>query len=207
MEGLNGLQRLDQYRLPQGFSLGRPRWQLLLWFCCGSPLVASRWLPGSGWRCGLLRLFGARIGAGCRIKPGLRVKYPWRLIVGSHCWLGEAVWIDNIAPVRLGQRVCLSQGVYLCTGNHDFRSPGFDLRARPIRVASEAWVAANAVLAPGCRIGRGAVVALAAVVRGAVAPGLIVSGNPAQPVGSRQRSAANGPQSSGSQRFIAFSDE
>jgi putative colanic acid biosynthesis acetyltransferase WcaF len=207
MAGLNGIQRLDQYRLPPGFSQGRPRWQQLLWFCGGAPLLANRWLPGSAWRCWLLRAFGARIGGGCRIKPGLRVKYPWRLAVGPHCWLGEAVWIDNIAPVRLGQRVCLSQGVYVCTGNHDFRSPGFELRAEPITVAAEAWVAASAVLAPGCRIGRGAVVALAAVVRGVVGPGVVVSGNPARPVACRQRSAANGLQCSGIHRFTSVADE
>jgi putative colanic acid biosynthesis acetyltransferase WcaF len=202
-----GMQRLDRYSLPEAFSLGRSRWQLMVWFCCGSPVLAARWLPGSGWRCWLLRLFGARIGQGCRIKPGLRVKYPWRLFVGAHCWLGEAVWIDNIAPVRLGRRVCLSQGVYLCTGNHNYRSPGFELQARPISVAPEAWVAAHAVLAPGCRIGRGAVVALAAVVRGAVAPGLIVSGNPALPVGRRQQCAANWAQSSSSHHINACFDE
>jgi len=206
MAELNGLQRLDRYTLPADYSPGRPRWTQLLWFCWGSPLLAARALPGSGWRCWLLRLFGCRLGAGCRIKPGLRVKYPWRLQVGAHCWLGEAVWIDNIAPVRLGQRVCLSQGVYLCTGNHDYRSPGFPLRAEPIHVASDAWVAANAVLAPGVRIGRGAVVALASVARGAVPPGVIVSGNPARPVGCRLRSAANGPQCSGSDTAVTTDD-
>lgn len=207
MVGLNDLQRLESYALPADFSPGRGRWQQLLWFCWGSPLLASRWLPGSAWRCCLLRWFGARIGVGCRLKPGLRVKYPWRLVVGPHCWLGEAVWIDNIAPVRLGRRVCLSQGVYLCTGNHDYRSPTFELQARPITVASEAWVAASAVLAPGCRIGRGAVVSLAAVVRGVVDPGSIVSGNPAQPVGSRQRYAAMGLQRFGTPCFSASADE
>ena len=207
MVELSGVQRLDRYRLPPGFSQGRPRWQQLCWFCVGSPLLANRWLPGSAWRCWLLRAFGARVGGGCRIKPGLRVKYPWRLVVGPHCWLGEAVWIDNVAPVRLGRQVCLSQGVYLCTGNHDFRSPRFDLRARPISIAAEAWVAASAVVAPGCHIGRGAVVALAAVVRGTVPAGVVVSGNPAIPVGCRQRTAANGLQSSGSRGITALDAE
>ncbi|MEA5473690.1 hypothetical protein VB716_05595 [Synechococcus sp. CCY9201] len=60
--------------------------------------------PGFGWRAQLLRLFGARIGSGCRIKPGLRVKFPWRLVVGHACWLAEDCWIDNLAPVTLADR-------------------------------------------------------------------------------------------------------
>jgi putative colanic acid biosynthesis acetyltransferase WcaF len=148
-------------------------------------MLAARWWPGSAWRVGLLRAFGARIGPGCRIKPGLRVKFPWRLQLGRACWLAEDAWIDNLAPVTLGDRVCISQGAYLCTGNHDFRSPGFTLRLGPITVESDAWIAARAVLAPGTRIGAGAVVALAAVVSGNVPAGAIMRGNPAVVVGQR----------------------
>ena len=58
----------------------------------------------------LLRGFGARIGPACHLKPGLRVKFPWRLQLGAACWLAEDVWLDNLAPISLGDRVCLSQG-------------------------------------------------------------------------------------------------
>lgn len=157
----------------------------MLWFCLGAPLLAARWLPGSAWRVHLLRAFGARIGRDCRIKPGLRVKFPWRLVVGEACWLAEDAWLDNLALISLGDRVCLSQGTYLCTGNHDFRSPNFDLRLGPITIGADAWIAARVVLAPGCRIGHGAVVALGAVVSGEVPPGAIVRGNPAVVVAQR----------------------
>lgn len=132
-----------------------------------------------------MRLFGAQIGAGCNIKPGLRVKFPWRLVVGHSCWLAEDAWIDNLAVIRLGDRVCLSQGAYLCTGNHDFRSPAFTLRPSSISVGSDAWIAARAVLAPGTHIGDSAVVALGAVVSGSVPARAIVRGNPAVFIGWR----------------------
>ena len=109
-----------------------------------------------------------------------------RLQVGQACWLAEDAWLDNLAPISLGDRVCLSQGTYLCTGNHNFRSPGFDLRLGPITIGPDAWIAApRAVLAPGTVIGAGAVVALGAVVSGTVPPGAIVRGNPAVVVGER----------------------
>jgi putative colanic acid biosynthesis acetyltransferase WcaF len=179
------IQQLDRYLAPFSWSPGAPLLERSLWFCFGAPLLAARWLPGSAWRVWLLRAFGARIGSGCRLKPGLRVKFPWRLQVGHACWLAEDAWIDNLAPVVLGDRVCLSQGTYLCTGNHDFSSPGFDLRLGPISIGSEAWIAARAVLAPGTQVGPGAVVALGAVVSGSVPAGAIVRGNPAVVVGQR----------------------
>jgi len=64
-------------------------------------------------------------------------------------WFPGSAWPGNLAPIRLGDRVCLSQGTYLCTGNHIFRSPSFDLRLGPITIGSDAWIAARAVLAPG----------------------------------------------------------
>ena len=178
-------QRLDRYRTPPGWHPGAPKVFHALWFCIGAPLLRASWLPGSFWRVLLLRSFGARIGGLCRIKPGLRVKFPWRLNVGEACWLGEDAWLDNLAPICIGDRVCVSQGVYLCTGNHDFNSPDFDLRLGPITIGSDAWIAAYAVVAPGTDVGSGAVVGLGAVVSGSVQEGSIVRGNPALVVGQR----------------------
>ena len=178
------VQQLDRYSTPLSWNPGAPLWCRVLWLVIGKPLVASP-LPGTPWRKALLRAFGARLGVGGRFKPGLQVTFPWRLILGDHCWLGENLWIDNLASVTLGDRVCLSQGAYLCTGNHDFSSPGFELRLGPITIGTDAWIAARAILAPGTQIGFGAVVALGAVVSGSVAAGAIMRGNPAVIVGKR----------------------
>ena len=179
------LQRLDRYSLPIDWHPGAPTSVQVLWFCFGSPLLSARFLPGSLWRILLLRTFGSQIGRGCRFKPGLRVKFPWRLKVGDFCWLGEDAWLDNLASITIGSRVCISQGVYLCTGNHDFRSPGFELRLGEIIIDSDAWIAARAVLAPGTRIGVAAVVTLGSVVAGSVPPSCIIRGNPGVIIGTR----------------------
>ncbi len=149
------------------------------WFLFGAPLLRMTVLPFSGVRRRLLRLFGARIGRGVVIKPGVRVKYPWLLETGDHCWIGEDCWIDNLARVTLGNSVCLSQGAYLCTGNHDWSDPAFGLMVGEITIADGAWVGARAVLGPGAALGECAVVTAGSVAAGRVPAFEIHGGNPA----------------------------
>lgn len=167
-----------------GFERGRPIWVEALWLLVQALFIGS-WLPGSAHRVWLLRAFGAHVGCGVVLKPHLRIKFPWRLSLGEHVWLGEGVWIDNLAPVKIGSHVCISQGAYLCTGSHDWGSPTFDLIVRPIRVADHAWICSRATLAPGTVVGEGAVVALGAVASGVLSPWQIYASVPAGTVRAR----------------------
>ena len=176
---------LDQYSLGD-YTPGAPIWKQLLWFFLGDPLVRSRILPVSSLKVWILRSFGASIGQGVRIKPGVRVKFPWRLSIGAHCWIGENAWLDNIAPITIEDQVCISQDVYLCTGNHDWSDPAFALRPASIYVAAGSWIAARAVVAPGVHVGQGAILSLGAVAVRSLDPMMIYAGNPAVPVKKRE---------------------
>ncbi len=159
---------------------GRSRLWQAAWFFVGLPILRSALLPSSGLRAALLRFFGAEVGTGVVIKPGVQVKYPWHLAVGDHTWIGEGCWIDNLTTVRLGSNVCLSQGVYLCTGNHDWKDPAFGLLVAPITLRDGAWAGARAMLMPGVELGAGAVAAAGSVVSGNIPDFEIHAGNPAQ---------------------------
>ena len=159
---------------------GRSRLWQAAWFFLGLPVLRSSVMPSSALRVRLLRWFGAQIGSGVVIKPSVKVKYPWNLTVGDHCWIGEACWIDNLTEVSLGSNVCLSQDSYLCTGNHDWRDPRFGLRLAPIRVADGAWVGARAMLLPGVALGEGAIAAAGSVVSRSIPAMEIHAGNPAE---------------------------
>lgn len=180
---MTSYQQLSQFRRNDSLSLS-DHIRFSLWFFSGRLLLAS-FLPGTFWRKQILRLFGAKIGPGGRFKPRLHITCPWNLVVGSHCWLGESLWIDNLAQVVIGDNVCLSQGAYLCTGNHDYRAEAFDLQLAPICVDSFAWVAAKATVAPGVNIGKYAIVSLGSVVFSDIPDSSIVKGNPAVVVGTR----------------------
>ncbi len=161
------------------YSPGRSRSLQGLWFLIGLPLLRASWIPFSGLRRALLLLFGAKIGRGVIIKPGVRVKYPWNLETGDHCWIGEDVWIDNLAPVQIGANVCISQGAYLCTGNHDWSDPKFGLILSPIVILDGVWIGAKAVICPGAELGMGAVATAGCVVTKRLSAYTVYAGNPA----------------------------
>lgn len=148
-----------------GFDRGASRVKELAWMIASALLVAGP-IPGSRWRVAILRAFGAEIAAGVVVKPKVRIKFPWRLQIGADCWIGESVWIDNLAKVHVGNDVCISQDAYLGTGNHDWTSPTFDLLTGEITVEDRCWIGARTSLAPGTHMEAGAVLGLGAVGSG-----------------------------------------
>jgi putative colanic acid biosynthesis acetyltransferase WcaF len=174
---------LDLYTVGS-YTPGAPLWKQLLWYTLGAPLVRSYWIP-STFKVWILCCFGAKIGQQVRIKSGVQVKFPWRLTVGDFVWIGENAWLDNIAPIAIESHVCISQGVYLCTGNHDWSHAEFKLAPASIYIEQGSWIAARAVIGPGVTVGRGAVLGLGSVTGRSLQPMTIYVGNPAHPIKQR----------------------
>lgn len=168
--------RLSEY--DHCFDRGASATKMLLWVLLGSVLLESS-LPGKKWRGKLLQAFGATIGNGVVFKPNVRVKLPWRLTVGDYSWIGEGVWIDNLDEVVIGSNCCISQGVYLCTGSHDWSVETFDLITKPIHIKDCAWLCAKSVVGPGVTVNEGAVLSLGSVANSDLDALKVYSGSPA----------------------------
>ena len=149
--------RLDQFN-NSDFDRGAGRLKEVIWMVTKAFLLQLHFPLPSGARALGLRLFGARIGKGVIIRPGVNVTYPWRLTVGDHCWIGEDVTILSLAPVSIGDHCCISQRAFLCTGSHNFSKETFDLIARPISIGSHSWIAACAFVGPGASIAEGTMI-------------------------------------------------
>ena len=120
-----------------------------LWYFVNVLFFVNPLNPWSTLKVTLLRLFGAKIGKGVVIKPSVNIKYPWRLTIGNHVWIGENVWIDNLDKVVIGDNCCLSQGVMLQTASHDSSRQYFNIQTAPIILEEGVWIGTRALVCMG----------------------------------------------------------
>lgn len=182
---LNGKVNLFTYN-NNWYKPGKGAVVRLLWYVVNAVLFNSYCFPVNGIKVIVLRLFGAKVGRGCVIKPKVNIKYPWKLSIGDYCWIGEKVWIDNLAEVKLGANTCLSQGAMLLCGNHNYKKPTFDLIVAPIVVEEGAWIGAKAVVCPGVTVKSHAVLSVLSVATKDLEAYFIYQGNPAEKIKRRQ---------------------
>ncbi len=167
------------------------------WFQPGGPIKRFTWhyinciffksgyFPFYQLKVFLLKLFGASIGKGVIIKPYVNIKYPWMLTISNHVWIGEDAWIDNVANVSIGNNVCISQGAYLLTGNHNYKKKSFDLVPGEIVLEEGVWIGARAIVCPGITCKSHSILSVGSIATSNLESYSIYSGNPALKIRER----------------------
>ncbi|MDF9798341.1 putative colanic acid biosynthesis acetyltransferase WcaF [Catalinimonas alkaloidigena] len=182
---------LDQYN-NDWYKPGKTVAHRLLWYCINALVFESKLFPVNQLKTSLLRLFGAKVGVGVVIKPAVSIKYPWRLSIGKHVWIGENTWIDNLAHVQIGDHVCISQGAMLLTGSHNYKERAFDLIVKDIVLEEGVWIGARAVVCPGVKCRSHSVLSVSSVATAELSAYEIYQGNPAISKRKRSKQAGNG---------------
>lgn len=157
----------------------------MLWYFTNVLFFINPLNPVSSLKVFLLKRFGAKIGNGVIIKPSVNIKYPWLLEIGDHTWIGENVWIDNLTEVKIGAHVCLSQGAFLLTGNHNYKKTSFDLMVGKIILEDGVWIGAKSTVCPSVTCQSHSVLAVNSVATSDLEAYYIYSGNPC--IKKRQR--------------------
>ena len=167
------------------------------WYNSGSTLKKTIWyftnmflfktmLPiPSSIKVKVLKAFSAKVGNAVVIKPNVNIKYPWLLEIGDYSWIGEDVWIDNLAYISIGKNCVLSQGSFLLTGSHNYTIETFDLITSKIVLEDGSWVGAKAIVCPGVTLKSHSVLAVGSIATKDLEEYGIYQGNPA--VKKRQR--------------------
>ena len=153
-----------------------------------------------GWRC----LLDAAPGGAIRIAPGSWLSEQVEMQTGAEISIGARTTIQRRCTVngdvRIGSQCILAPNVFISSGSHPFRhvpwlpirdqerllrQDGQPLPDRPVRIDDDCWIGTNAVICPGVRIGKGAVIGANAVVTRDVSPYAVVAGAPARRIGDR----------------------
>lgn len=141
-----------------------------------------RWLPKPfyRWHILLLKAFGCKIHGHVFIAPTARIYAPWLLEIGENSCLATRSEVYNLGPVRIGQRVCVAQYVYLCNGTHDLSDRILPLLVGDLYIEDDVFIGAKAIILPGLNVSKGSVIGAGAVLTKDTEPYGIYGGNPAK---------------------------
>jgi len=168
------------------YNAGASKIKILIWYFINYYIFDSSFPWPYSIKTKLLRLFGAKVGQDLVIKPRVRIKNAWRLVIGDNCWIGESVWIDNLEDVTIGNNVSISQGAMLLTGNHDYTVADFRYRLGKIYLEDGVWIGAKAVVCPGVICKSHAILTVSSVANKQLDEFGIYAGNPAVWVRARK---------------------
>lgn len=124
-----------------------------------------------------------QIGLDSFIEPPFYCSYGRNIYIGDHVYLNVLCTILDCNEVRIGNHVMIGPGVQMYTAAHllqaEARNQGWE-EAKPILIEDNVWLGGGALLLPGVRIGRNAVVGAGSVVTRNVPANHVVAGNPAR---------------------------
>lgn len=132
------------------------------------------------------RISGMKIGKNSYIHMWARFFNPAGIEIGEGTVIGDHVFLDGRAPLIIGNNVDVASHVLIYNSEHDINSEGFDPIEEPVEIADDVFIGPRAIILPGVKIGKGAVVAAGAVVIDDVKSFEIVGGVPAKVIGERK---------------------
>lgn len=182
-------QDLASFTMPQGFR-GASAFKVQLWWLVQSTVFRLSPQFLYSFRASILRFFGAKVGHGCIIRPSATFTYPWKISLGDRVWIGDDVVLYSLGDISVGNDTVISQRCYVCAGDHDYAERSFPIRARPISIGSECWLATDTFVAPGVRISDKCVVGARSGVFSDLSESTICVGTPAKAIKSRGPTAS-----------------
>ncbi|WP_195695124.1 putative colanic acid biosynthesis acetyltransferase [Priestia megaterium] len=167
------------------YSRGRNGFIVVLWWFIQGTIFRYSLHNMYQWRNNLLRLFGANIGQGVKVRASANFTYPWKVSIGDYSWIGDNVQFYSLDEIHIGSNCVVSQESYLCTGSHNIKDPHFGLMTKPIVIKDGAWVASDVFIYPGITINEMAVVAARSTVIKDIPANEVHAGSPAKYVKKR----------------------
>ena len=152
-------------------------------------LMTLRWVshvPSHTFRKIIYKLSGMKIGKGSTVHMWANFFDPSGISIGEDTIVGDHAFLDGRAALTIGSHVDIASSVMIYNSEHDLESEKFSARTEPVEIGDYVFVGPRAIILPGVKIGKGAVVAAGAVVTKDVPEFTIVGGVPAGKIGERR---------------------
>jgi maltose O-acetyltransferase len=131
----------------------------------------------------ILQQILGQIGQDSIVELPFHCSYGKNIYIGNHVYLNCLCTILDCNEVHIGHHVMIGPVVQIYTAAHhlqaESRIQGWEV-AKSIVIEDNVWIGGGAILLPGVRIGRNAVVGAGAVVSRDVSANTVVAGNPAR---------------------------
>lgn len=134
----------------------------------------------------LYRIEGMQIGSGSTLHMGAVFYNVANIRIGKDTIVGENSVLDGRDRLIIGDHVDIASEVMIYNSEHDINSEEFDAISASVEIGDYVFIGPRAIILPGIKIGKGAVVAAGAVVTHDVAEFAIVGGIPAKVIGERK---------------------
>lgn len=132
------------------------------------------------------KLDGVKLGKNVHIHMGTQFFYPSNISIGEGSIVGQNAFLDGRDKLTIGRHVDIASDVMILNSKHDINSEDFKAITAPVEIGDYVFIGPRAIILPGIKIGKGAIVAAGAVVTKNVLEFAIVGGVPAKEIGERK---------------------
>jgi len=143
-------------------------------------------VPSHHFRRFIYRLGGMKIGKGSTIHTGAKFYNAKNIRIGEDTIVGEDAVLDGRDKLIIGDHVDIASEVMIYNAEHALNDENFRAVTAPVEIGDYVFIGPRAILLPGVKIGKGAVVGAGAVVTKDVEDFKIVGGVPAKEIGERE---------------------
>ena len=129
---------------------------------------------------------GVKLGKKAKLHCGCWFFNPAGVEIGEGTIIGYRTFLDGRARLKIGCHTDIASEVMIYNSEHDVHSKDMRPIEEPVEIGDYVFIGPRAIILPGVKVGRGAVVAAGAVVTKDVPEKTIVAGIPAKPIGKRK---------------------
>ncbi len=132
-------------------------------------------------RSALLKEILAEVGENCYVEPPLHANWGIHTHFGRNVYANFNLTLVDDTDIFVGDSVMFGPNVVVATAGHPIDP---ELRRKvaqfnvPVRIGSNVWIGAGAILLPGVTVGENSVIGAGSVVTHDIPPNVVAVGNP-----------------------------